>query len=168
MAARRQLVRIECCPRYHIREGNLATQAVGHTHHRCFRHLRLFAEKFFDLAWIDIESARDDQVASPPNQCMVTVRRPDREVARAEPTVCERFTRGLCLVPIAGENIRPTQVDLARFSIPDRAPLEIEEPDGYARQWKSNRTGTPFSGVWIAKVHERLAHTIAFQNPVPE
>src|SRR5947207_5465513 len=60
-----QVCRIEWLPRYDVSHRHFAPNRIGLTGYCSFRHLFLLHEKIFNLAWIDVEAAGDDQVTLP-------------------------------------------------------------------------------------------------------
>src|SRR5262249_11205230 len=131
------------------------------------RHFRLLRQEFLDLARIDVEAARYDQVAPPPAQRVIPVRGPPASIARPEPSVRERCPRRLNLPPIPMENVAPAQPHFTFFLAHYVAPIIVHNPHLNARQWQPDgpRAALPF--IWIRNVHQRLVQPIPSQNPVP-
>ena len=103
--------------RNHIGHGDFAAHAIGLGRHRRFGDLRLFHEELFDLARIDVEAARDNQVAAAAAQGVVAVGRSLRDVAGLEPAIDERGARGIVTPPVSGEHVRTFQIQLAGFAV---------------------------------------------------
>src|SRR5215472_6105721 len=141
---------------YHVRHRHFSAYAVGLSNDRYLRHFRLLRQEFLDLARIDVEPARYDQVAPPPAQRVIPVRGPPASIARPEPSVRERCPRRLNLPPIPMENVAPAQPHFTFFLAHYVAPIIVHNPHLNARQWQPDgpRAALPF--IWIRNVHQRL------------
>src|ERR1043165_1401736 len=139
------------------RDRELAADRVGHADDRGLVDLRLLEEELLDLARIDVEAARDDEVALPPAQGDVAVVRALREVAGAEPAVDERGRRRLRLAPVRGEERRALDEELAAIA-----------PRGGAGEREADGAGPPLADVRIADRHEGLGHAVALEDRVAE
>ena len=89
----------------------------------------LFEQDFFDLARIDVETARNDQIRTTSAQCDVTLHRTFAQIARAKPDaigLCvESLRRRIRPPPITCAYIRATHIKLTDFVISDRLACGI-------------------------------------------
>ena len=85
---------------------DLALDVVGDSDDSSFSNCGLFAEKFLDLARIDVEAAAKDQLGLAALQSVIAVRRPDGQVAGAKVAIgSEGVACRFRLTPVAGEDI---------------------------------------------------------------
>src|SRR5579872_1141103 len=84
---------------------DFAAYAIGLGCDGRFGHLGLFHEKLFDLARIDVEDTRDNQIATASAQGVVTVGRALRDVTGFEPASDERGASGIVTPPVSGEHV---------------------------------------------------------------
>ena len=92
-----------------------------------FGHLGLLHEKLLDFTRIDVEAAGDDEVTQAPAQGVVAVRRNGGQVSGVEPSVAKDGPGSFRLPPIAPEDIRALQPDLASLTLRDGLALCIEK-----------------------------------------
>jgi hypothetical protein len=117
------------------RHDLLAKSLVGDAEDGGFGHRRMQVDAFFDLARRDVFRALDDQVFSAVGYADITVGAHVADVARAQPSISNRFARGLGLVEVAR---------MTRLPRDHNSPIS---PGGSARSAKSTtRISTPGSG----------------------
>src|SRR5579871_13035 len=116
-----------------VGDRHFAAHTILLRSNRGFQHALLLLEKFLDLARVDVEASRDDQIALAPAQGVVTVRRSHGEVARTEISVDEGGARGFVAAPVAGKNVRALEIHFAALAVRNRAAFWIEETDRNTR-----------------------------------
>src|SRR5271168_1335156 len=144
-------------PQHKVRHRNLPTQLVLHTDDGSFRHLILFQKKILNLARIDVEPARDNEIALSAQQSVITVGRTLRDVSRLEPAILKGSLRGLLAPPVTGKDIRPAQLYLT-----------LNDARRDAGQRQTYRTCAALPEVGIRDIHQRLRHSVALKNGVAE
>src|SRR5215470_3594659 len=97
--------------------GQLAPPLVRRAADNGFAHAGLFKQHLFDLARVDVEAARDDQIGPAATQRDVAVCRAFGQIARAKPFPVNagdcRLSRRVGPPPITREYIRPAYVNFA-------------------------------------------------------
>src|SRR4029077_16735147 len=119
-----------------------------------------------DLLRIDIEAARNHEVLGPPDDVNVAIVINVGQVAGCKiPVSAKLLLRFLRHPPIAGEDVRPLDLDHADFaSLNRRATLEVG--DAHADSWKreTDRTRPAFAVVRIGCDHVGFGHAVALEN----
>ena len=103
----------------HHGHADLAKVRVRHADHRAFGHAGQLVDIALDLGRIDVVAAADDQVLAAPDDGDVAVRVDFADVAGLEIAVGgELFGRFLGHAPVALEDIRPLDLDVADLARP--------------------------------------------------
>ena len=88
-----------------VSHGNFAAHGIAHTHDSGFGNFLLLLQELLDLTRIDIETARNDEIAFAAGECVIAVGRTFGEIAGTEPAVDEGGASGLVAAPVAGEQV---------------------------------------------------------------
>ena len=109
----------------------------------CIGNAGTCSQHFFDVARIDVEARRDDQVFLAIDDAKEPVRIPRRQVARVEPAVADRAGRRLGIVRVAEHDLRSLDDHLADLTSGnfDAAVGRIDDPGVGIRQRQSDRPG---------------------------
>src|SRR5258706_2303603 len=103
---------VEAGLRHDEGDGHFAADVVGHAGDGGFVDAGLFEQELFDLAGIDVEPARDDEVGLAAEERDVAIRRLGGEIAGAEPGAVEGRLRGRFVAPVAGKESRALYLKL--------------------------------------------------------
>ncbi len=115
MRDERGVVELVPVPQHHPGGHPLAPAFVRNPRYRGFRHGRMTLKRDLDLARVHVQAARDDHLLGPAADHQVPGGRVHRaDVAGTEPAVRGEgsLTAGR-VVPVAGEDVRPAELDLA-------------------------------------------------------
>src|SRR5207237_1822626 len=92
------------------------------------------------------------------------------DVAGAKPAVAaELLLRLLRHAPVAGEHVRPLDLDRPDRPRPHRLPVAADDAPADARERKADRAAAPLAVprvVRIRRQHHRLAHPVALEDGV--
>src|SRR5207302_3737000 len=110
-----------------------------------------------DLAWVDVEAARDDQLLQPAADRERALRVELADVAGLEPAVYERFPGRPRVAPVAAEDLAALQLHLVLLPQPHLDTRErVLHPPGAARPLIGIRNDDPAFGDPVA-LQGRLA-----------
>src|SRR5919201_2543102 len=111
-------------------EHRLAPPRIGHPDDGRLSDRRMRVEDVLDLGGVHVLAAADDHVLFAVDERQESLLVEPPEVAGAEPAVGgERLGRRLGLVPVAGEHVRPTELDLADAARLARALLVVDDAE---------------------------------------
>ena len=150
------------------RHHRLAEVRMRHAHHRALDHPRQRVDRLLDLLGIDVQPPGDDQILRPPDDGDIAVRLDPRHVAGDEEPVRPHLLRRLLRQPpVAGEDVRPPHLEhphLARRQLP---PVRPADPELDPRQGLPHRPRPPLPAERVGRVHPRLGHPVALEDPLP-
>ena len=149
-------------------DGHLAASLVGSADHRGLGHGRVLLQHLLDLFRVDVEPARDDQVATTSVQREDAVGASGREIPGAKVAVDKGGAGRLLVVPVPAEHGGTLHVQLPDLVGAHGAAVGIEHARRDARQRHTDRAGAAIADVGIAEGHQRLAHAVAFEHRVAE
>ena len=107
----------------------LAEVGVGQAHYRRLGHALKGINLIFDLLWVHVVAAGNDQVFSPSDNVQVTTLIDLADIARNEVTIMELGLGLFRVAPVPGKDIRSPDFDHAECTLAERAAaLQIHDP----------------------------------------
>src|SRR5579884_1350607 len=152
--------------RYHL----LAEVGMRQAEDGYLGHSRVHQQNLFDLARVHVVAAADDEPARPPRNRVVAVGASPAQVSSVEPAVgVERGGGRIRALPVALEDVRATDLDLARSLVMDRlAGLNVHDPSFLPRERHPDSSRTSLAIVGVGEVHHRLGHSVALEDALSE
>ena len=155
-------------PRDDDRRDRFAEIRVGHADHRRFDDAGQRVDLLLDFLRIDVEAAGDDEVLRAADDAQIAVRQQLAHVAGAEVAVGgELLARLLRHAPVAGEDVRPLDLDAADLAGRAAASVVVDDAHRHAGKRRPDGAGDALAVERIRRVHAGLGHAVALEDRVP-
>src|SRR5262249_35092612 len=130
--------------------------------HRAFNDAGQGVDRGFDLAWIDVEAAADNEVLGAPDDVEIAVRIDPAEIAGDKISIVAEFLRGFFgALPIARKDIRPFDLDDAGFALRQNlSGLMARNAQGDARKRKTNTPRPALAVIGVRADHIGFRRTV--------
>ena len=122
------------------RHDLLAQRWVGRTQHRRFGDGGMGHQPVLDLDRIDVLAAADDQITQPALEVQVAVGHAPEVTGGVPPLTIEGRLRGGLVGPVAEEDLRPPNPDLADVTVGHRGTARVADLDAGAGDGRADRT----------------------------
>jgi hypothetical protein len=149
------------------RDARLAPALVRNADDRCLRTAGVLVEDVLDLGRVDVLAARDDHVLRPADDPVVALVVARRDVAGEEPAVGEGGGRRLRVPPVAGEDVRPLDEQLALGdAVEEATALGVAKRDVDVRVGLAGEAALPrrVLGRQAEHVRRRLGEAVALDD----
>src|SRR5262249_38653578 len=115
-------------------------------------------------------AARDDELARAPGDRVIAIGAAPTEISRLEPAiVTECLSRSVRPLPVSRKDVGAAHLDLADLVLRQvTAAPNVHHSSLLAGEWPTDRPWPPLTLIRIGQVHDRLGHTVALKNALPE